>query len=127
MKTASPLSIEMHHARLLLMGLALADLAVCSGCVFFNPTAESWVEMRGKVENVQADTTCTIRLLTENGRLVREQAVGPEFRRTFTIAPGNHSYYLGVACAGQPGSFKSKLYQLGARTNEVDLGSILLR
>jgi hypothetical protein len=117
----------MHRARLLLMCLALLDLAVCSGCVFLNPTAESWVEMRGKVENVQADTTCTIRLLTENGRVVREQAVKPEFRWTFTIAPGEHKYYLGVSCVGQPGSFKSKLYQLGARTNELDLGSILLK
>jgi len=108
--------------------LGLVCCAGCSGCAgFINPTAESWVEVRGKVENVQADTTCTVRLLTEKGRVIREQTVKPEFRRSFTIAPGDHKYYIGASCVGQPGSFKSEVYELGARTKELDLGSIILR
>jgi hypothetical protein len=83
--------------------------------------------VRGEVANVQPDTKCTVRLFTEEGRLTREATVTREFRRSFTIAPGDHKYYVGVSCAAQPGSFTSTTYELGAQSKALDLGTIVLR
>jgi hypothetical protein len=118
----------MHFPRLLLVCVGVISCAGCVGCVgFFNPAAESSVSVRGKITNVQPDTTCSVRLLTDKGRVAGEFTTRPQFHRSFVVAPGDRTYYVDVSCAGQPGRFRSTTYQLGGGRRVLDLGPIVLK
>ena len=89
--------------------------------------AENSVSVRGKISNVAPDTTCTVKLLTDRGRLAADMTTTPEFQKQFVVEGGHSKYYVDVACAGQPGRFRSTTYQLTATNKVIDLGTVVLK
>lgn len=124
-----------YHAKLKMRpSLAVACLSLlwgvgCTGCAgFLNPTSERSVAVSGKIANIPPEATCTVRLLTPGGGVAGDLTVRREFRRSFVVAPGDAAkYYVEIACAGQPGSFRSTMYEVGGVRKTLDLGTIELR
>jgi hypothetical protein len=83
--------------------------------------------VRGEVANGEAGTACSLRLYTETGRMVGERAVPPRFRTSFSVAPGDHRYYVDISCVGRPGLFRSGTQKVGGERKALDLGVIVLR
>jgi hypothetical protein len=113
--------------RILVARVVVACCLSFAGCGgFLHPATDGGVWLRGRVTDVRPPATCTLGLYRENGALARETTVAPEFDRSLTIAPGQHSYYIEVSCTGKSGKFRSQVYKLGGMRT-VDLGTIVLK
>jgi hypothetical protein len=119
---------RVRHSRHVVHVGILALASYCAGCAgLFNPAAERSVALSGVVTNVAQESSCTLRLVEDNGRLVGQLEVQPSFRRSFVIAPGKRSLcHVEVTCAGSLGGVKSQSVWLERGREQVDLGSIVL-
>jgi len=102
------------------------------GCALLNPTAESFIKVKGAISDSDAHrpSGCVLEVATAgNGAVIRSFDVEPEFEKGFTAAPGFHEYYFTVRCPGWAG-IKSKPYELGGARNAsipLDLGTFQLQ
>lgn len=117
--------------RLQVVSLFMAYMLL-AGCAFSHAGRESAFAVKGKIIVAGAPEThldCALELYRRKGdHKIQEINVGPNFERSFVIAPGVHEYYMVVRCPGG-WTYKTPVYKLGSTryvVNPVDLGEIRL-
>ena len=120
---------RMRHSRQAVLMVVLTLASFCARCAgLFNPSAERAVTVSGVVTNVGLESSCTLRLIRDNARLLGQLEVRPSFRRSFVIAPGKPLLYrVEVTCEGYSGGFRSQVVPLQRGHEHLDLGSVELR